>query len=80
MLFQAKQLCLGIARDIILERRPATQVTQAIDVLVTAYSYSVKAGTYKEIKNEKATASTPTAGASPGKPLNLKMLIYAWIR
>lgn len=66
-LFQAKQLCLGIARATILERRPATQVTQAIDVLVTAYSYSVKAGTYKEIKNEKATASTATAGASPGK-------------
>ncbi|CAL9220489.1 unnamed protein product [Arabidopsis halleri] len=62
---KAKQLCLGIARATILERRPATQVTQAIDVLVTAYSYSVKAGTYKEIKNKKATASTPTAGASP---------------
>ncbi|XP_006300197.2 uncharacterized protein C18orf8 [Capsella rubella] len=62
---KAKQLCLGIARAIILERRPATQVTQAIDVLVTAYSYSVKAGTYKEMKNEKATASTPTADASP---------------
>ncbi|AAG51047.1 unknown protein; 60615-56595 [Arabidopsis thaliana] len=62
---KAKQLCLGIARAIILERRPATQVTQAIDVLVTAYSYSVKAGTYKEIKNENATASTPTPGASP---------------
>ncbi|KAL1204739.1 hypothetical protein V5N11_017349 [Cardamine amara subsp. amara] len=62
---KAKQLCLGIARAIILERRPATQVTQAIDVLVTAYSYSVKAGTYKEIKNERATASTPTGGASP---------------
>ncbi|XP_010486883.1 PREDICTED: uncharacterized protein C18orf8-like isoform X3 [Camelina sativa] len=62
---KAKQLCLGIARAIILERRPATQVTQAIDVLVTSYSYSVKVGTYKEIKNEQATASTPTAGASP---------------
>ncbi|KAH0881049.1 hypothetical protein HID58_068443 [Brassica napus] len=37
---KAKRLCLGIARDVILERRPATQVTQAIDVLVKAYSYS----------------------------------------
>lgn len=63
---KAKQLCLGIARALILERRPATQVTQAIDVLVTAYSYSVKAGIYKELKNEKITATTPTNdGASP---------------
>nr|VDC81686.1 unnamed protein product [Brassica rapa] len=63
---KAKQLCLGIARTLILERRPATQVTQAIDVLVTAYSYSVKAGIYKELKNEKTTATTPTNdGASP---------------
>lgn len=63
---KAKQLCLGIARALILERRPATQVTQAIDVLVTAYSYSVKAGIYKELKNEKTTTSTtPTDGASP---------------
>ncbi|CAH2053966.1 unnamed protein product [Thlaspi arvense] len=62
---KAKQLCLGIAKDIILERRPATQVTQAIDVLVTAYSYSVKAGTFKEIKNEQTTAATPAVGASP---------------
>ncbi|CAN7010616.1 unnamed protein product [Brassica rapa subsp. trilocularis] len=63
---KAKQLCLGIARALILERRPATQVTQAIDVLVTAYSYSVKAGIYKELKNEKTTATTPTNdGASP---------------
>lgn len=75
-MYQAKQLCLGIARALILERRPATQVTQAIDVLVTAYSYSVKAGIYKELKNEK---TTPTDGASsPGKNLlNLKKLIYA---
>ncbi|CAA7016185.1 unnamed protein product [Microthlaspi erraticum] len=62
---KAKQLCLGIARAIILERRPATQVTQAIDVLVKAYSFSVKAGTYKETKNERTTATTPTVGASP---------------
>ncbi|KAL0855128.1 hypothetical protein Bca101_060280 [Brassica carinata] len=62
---KAKQLCLGIARALILERRPATQVTQAIDVLVTAYSYSVKAGIYKELKNEKTTATPPTDGASP---------------
>ncbi|KAJ0249429.1 Mic1 domain-containing protein [Hirschfeldia incana] len=62
---KAKQLCLGIARALILERRPATQVTQAIDVLVTAYSYSVKAGIYKELKNEKSTATPPTDGASP---------------
>ncbi|CAN6810290.1 unnamed protein product [Brassica oleracea] len=63
---KAKQLCLGIARALILERRPATQVTQAIDVLVTAYSYSVKAGIYKELKNGKTTATIPTNdGASP---------------
>uniref|UniRef100_A0A1J3K334 Uncharacterized protein C18orf8 n=1 Tax=Noccaea caerulescens TaxID=107243 RepID=A0A1J3K334_NOCCA len=62
---KAKQLCLGIARAIILERRPATQVTQAIDVLVTAYSFSVKAGAFKEVKNGRTTATTPSVGASP---------------
>ena len=66
---QAKQLCLGIARALILERRPATQVTQAIDVLVTAYSYSVKAGIYKELKNEKTTPTND--GASPGKTYSI---------
>ncbi|CAN8270108.1 unnamed protein product [Cochlearia groenlandica] len=66
---KAKQLCLGITKAIILERRPATQVTQAIDVLVTAYSFSVKAGSQKEIKNEKTAASSPTVGASPDKEI-----------
>lgn len=60
-MFQAKQLCLAIVRTIILERRPVSMVTRAIDVLVTSYSNSIKTGSYfKGIKAEKA----PTSGVS----------------
>ncbi|XP_010520011.1 PREDICTED: uncharacterized protein C18orf8 [Tarenaya hassleriana] len=58
---KAKQLCFGIARTIILERRPVTLVSRAIEVLVTSYSNAVRTGTYK---NEKTTmSSTPNTVA-----------------
>lgn len=39
-----KKLCLAIMRTIILERRPISMVSRAIDVLVTSYSHIVKMG------------------------------------
>ncbi|XP_059668545.1 uncharacterized protein LOC132313671 isoform X2 [Cornus florida] len=55
---KAKQLCLAIARTIILERRPVSMVARAMDVLVTSYSYSIKTGSYfKGIKAEKTSPS-----------------------
>ncbi|XP_031261911.1 regulator of MON1-CCZ1 complex isoform X2 [Pistacia vera] len=55
---KAKQLCLGIARTVILERRPVSMVAKAIDVLVTSYSYSIKTGSYfKGTKTEKTSSS-----------------------
>ncbi|KAJ4980007.1 hypothetical protein NE237_010787 [Protea cynaroides] len=41
---KAKQLCLAIARTIILERRPIPIVARAIDVLITSFSRSIKMG------------------------------------
>ncbi|GAB4851507.1 hypothetical protein Ancab_030907 [Ancistrocladus abbreviatus] len=43
---KAKQLCLTIARTIILERRPLSIVARALDVLITSYSHAIKTGTY----------------------------------
>lgn len=55
---KAKQLCLAIVRTVILERRPVSMVTRAIDVLVTSYSNSIKTGSYfKGIKAEKPPTS-----------------------
>lgn len=60
-LFQGKQLCLAIVRTVILERRPVSMVTRAIDALVSSYSNSIKSGCYfKGIKAEKP----PTPSAS----------------
>ncbi|KAA8516967.1 hypothetical protein F0562_017215 [Nyssa sinensis] len=55
---KAKQLCLAIVRTVILERRPVSMVSRAIDVLVTSYSYSIKTGSYfKGMKAEKTSPS-----------------------
>lgn len=43
-MFQAKHLCLETVRTVILERRPVAMVARAIDVLITSYSQSTKAG------------------------------------
>lgn len=41
---KAKHLCLETVRTVILERRPVAMVARAIDVLITSYSHSTKAG------------------------------------
>lgn len=55
---KAKQLCLGIARTVILERRPVSMVAKAIDVLVTSYSYSIKTGSYYKVTKAERTSSS----------------------
>ncbi|KAG4916034.1 hypothetical protein JHK87_053591 [Glycine soja] len=55
---KAKQLCLGIARALILEHRPVPVVAKAVNVLVTSYSHSIKTGSYlKGLKPEKSSTS-----------------------
>ncbi|KAK9921636.1 hypothetical protein M0R45_030139 [Rubus argutus] len=55
---KAKQLCLSIARTVILERRPVSTVARAIDVLVSSYSHSIKTGNYlKGTKSGKTLTS-----------------------
>ncbi|WOG91690.1 hypothetical protein DCAR_0310940 [Daucus carota subsp. sativus] len=59
---KAKELCVGIARNIILERRPLYMVTRSIDVLVTSYSYAIKTGSsLKDVKPEKPSSSGVTS-------------------
>ncbi|PRQ44424.1 putative colon cancer-associated Mic1, WD40/YVTN repeat-like-containing domain-containing protein [Rosa chinensis] len=55
---KAKQLCLSIARTVILERRPVSTVARAIDVLVSSYSHSIKTGNY--LKGTKAGKTLPS--------------------
>ncbi|ONH95645.1 hypothetical protein PRUPE_7G082700 [Prunus persica] len=63
---KAKQLCLSIARTVILERRPVSTVSRAIDVLVSSYSHSVKTGTYiKGIKSGKTSPSIVPQTSAP---------------
>ncbi|KAJ6778628.1 COLON CANCER-ASSOCIATED PROTEIN MIC1 [Salix koriyanagi] len=68
---KAKQLCLAITRNVILERRPVSTVAKAIDVLLMSYSLSLKTGSYlKGTKTEKISHSAgpqisiPQSGAS----------------
>ncbi|KAH7511104.1 hypothetical protein JRO89_XSUnG0223700 [Xanthoceras sorbifolium] len=64
--YKAKQLCLGLVRTVILERRPVSVVARAIDVLVTSYSHSIKTGSYfKGLKNETTTPSSVPNANSP---------------
>lgn len=66
LLFQAKQLCLGIIRTLILERRPVSVVAKAIHVLVTSYSHSIKTDSYlKGVKAEKTSTSGVQHAGSP---------------
>lgn len=65
-MFQAKQLCLAIVRTVILERRPVPMVAQAIDVLVTSFSLSVKTGNYvKGVKTDQTSSSVVSNISSP---------------
>ncbi|KAL3533970.1 hypothetical protein ACH5RR_007491 [Cinchona calisaya] len=64
---KAKQLCLAIARTMILEQRPVSVVSRALDVLLASYSQSIKAGSYhKRTKAEK----TATSGVSSANRTN----------
>ncbi|KAK7259613.1 hypothetical protein RIF29_25223 [Crotalaria pallida] len=62
---KAKQLCLGMIRTLILERRPVYMVARAIHVLVTSYSHSIKTCSHpKGLKPEKMSATgVQNAGA-----------------
>lgn len=63
---KAKQLCLAIVRTVILERRPVPMVAQAIDVLVTSFSLSVKTGNYvKGVKTDQTSSSVVSNISSP---------------
>ena len=66
VVFQAKQLCLAITRNVILERRPVSTVAKAIDVLLMSYSLSLKTGSYlKGTKTEKTSHSAGTQISIP---------------
>ncbi|KAJ6304005.1 hypothetical protein OIU77_017811 [Salix suchowensis] len=63
---KAKQLCLAITRNVILERRPVSTVAKAIDVLLMSYSLSLKTGSYlKGTKTEKISHSAGTQISIP---------------
>ncbi|KAK9671640.1 hypothetical protein RND81_12G044100 [Saponaria officinalis] len=63
---KAKQLCLSLARTIILEHRPVSVVARALDILVTSYSHAIKTGNYfKGIAMEKSPVSDTQHAHSP---------------
>ncbi|GAA0147153.1 hypothetical protein LIER_06921 [Lithospermum erythrorhizon] len=56
---KAKQLCMGIMRTAILERRPVAMVAKGIDVLITSYANSLKSGSnYRGGKSDKTSHSS----------------------
>ncbi|KAE8676488.1 putative Ribosomal protein S9 [Hibiscus syriacus] len=69
---KAKQLCLAITQTMILERRLITMVAKAMDVLVTSYALSLKAGSFfKGIKTERTPSSVPNvSGPEQGIDVN----------
>ncbi|KAK8546244.1 hypothetical protein V6N12_027039 [Hibiscus sabdariffa] len=68
---KAKQLCLAITRTMILERRPINMVAKSMDVLVTSYALSLKAGSYfKGIKTERTSSSVPNV-SGPGQGVDV---------
>ncbi|KAK6149244.1 hypothetical protein DH2020_016769 [Rehmannia glutinosa] len=67
----AKQLCLAIARTIILERKPVPMVALAIDVLLATYSHAIKTGSYyKRIIAEKTSPSVASNLSEPSVVVN----------
>ncbi|XP_015070428.1 uncharacterized protein LOC107014838 isoform X2 [Solanum pennellii] len=65
---KAKQLCLAMARTIILERRPVPMVARAIDVLVNCFSLSIKTG--KHHMGSKVERSSTTSGSNVNSALD----------
>ncbi|KAJ8754517.1 hypothetical protein K2173_005678 [Erythroxylum novogranatense] len=63
---KTKQLCLGMTRTAILERRPVTMVARVIEVLVSSYAHALKTGTYpKGTKPEMTSSSSEEHSGSP---------------
>ncbi|KAL2225851.1 UNVERIFIED_CONTAM: Regulator of MON1-CCZ1 complex [Sesamum indicum] len=68
---KARNLCLGIIRTIILERKPVPMVSRAIDILLTAYSHAIKTGSYyKRIIAEETSASGASNLSRPSVVVN----------
>ncbi|XP_073119477.1 uncharacterized protein [Henckelia pumila] len=55
---KAKELCLAIARTIILERRPVPMVAKALDIFLMAYTHALKTGTYNKRTKAEETSSS----------------------
>ncbi|XP_021770344.1 uncharacterized protein C18orf8-like [Chenopodium quinoa] len=82
---KAKQLCLDLARTIILEHRAVGIVAQSMDVLMTSYSRAIKTGNYfkgiiadKILSFDVQTAHNPrpatdefSRGDSSGGPIKM---------
>lgn len=80
---KAKQLCLALARTIILEHRAVGVVAQAMNVLMTSYSRAIKTGSYfkgtiadkilppdaQHAHNPRVALNEFSGGDSRGKPV-----------
>ncbi|KAJ6695061.1 COLON CANCER-ASSOCIATED PROTEIN MIC1 [Salix koriyanagi] len=63
---KAKQLCLAITHNLILERRPVLMVAKAVEVLMVSYSQSLKTGSYlKGIKDTEVNAQFKSLKTNP---------------
>ncbi|KAJ6330652.1 hypothetical protein OIU76_009281 [Salix suchowensis] len=63
---KAKQLCLAITHNLILERRPVLMVAKAVEVLMVSYSQSLKTGSYlKGIKDTEDNAQFKSLKTNP---------------
>ncbi|KAJ6743094.1 COLON CANCER-ASSOCIATED PROTEIN MIC1 [Salix viminalis] len=63
---KAKQLCLAITHNLILERRPVLMVAKAVEVLMVSYSRSLKTGSYlKGIKDTEDNAQFKSLKTNP---------------
>ncbi|KAF9680732.1 hypothetical protein SADUNF_Sadunf06G0152100 [Salix dunnii] len=64
--FMAKQLCLAITHNLILERRPVLMIAKAVEVLMVSYSQSLKTGSYlKGIKDTGDNAQFKSLKPNP---------------
>ncbi|KNA14828.1 hypothetical protein SOVF_103710 [Spinacia oleracea] len=82
---KAKQLCLDLARTIILEHRAVGVVAQSMEVLMTSYSRAIKTGSYfkgiiadkilssdaQHAHNPRATADEFSRGDLRGGPIKI---------
>lgn len=66
---QAKHICMAMIRTAILERRPLSMISRAMDVVVTSYAHSLKTTISKPAKGGK-TPATATADAQSSSRVN----------